>query len=353
MPTIGMIGSHSAEEIALAAKRARLKTFVFCQEGREKLYSKFNRFLFDEVMVLPKFEDIFDQQDKLEELDVIFIPNRSFAVYLGYDRIEKELTIPMYGNREILRIEDRQFERNQYWLLDKAGIRKPKQYSRDKIPSLAIVKVQQKKNVLERAFFYVTDSDDFEKKSLALIKDDIVSEEEINNAIIEEFILGPRFNANIQSYALIDRFGDFDFCGFDDRLQSNLSGILSLPAKDQLQLSVPLKNEEVGHYGVTMRESKKPMVYEAAYNFLRACENYFPPGMIGLFSLQGAINEFSEFVVFDVSPRVPGAPCVGPTSPEMQRLSFRHGRPLESALDLSMMEIKYAIEQKRVGEITT
>ncbi|MFX0113983.1 MAG: DUF1297 domain-containing protein [Candidatus Hodarchaeota archaeon] len=353
MTTIGMIGSHSAEEIALSAKRLGFRTFVFCQEGREKLYSKYNRFLFDEVLVLSKFSDLLDHQDHLEEMDVIFIPNRSFTVYLGYDKIEKDLRIPIYGNREILRIEDRSFERNQYWLLDQAGIRKPKQHSRDEIPSLAIVKVQQKHNPLERAFFYVNSPEDFDKKCAKLVKQDIVAEEELDQAIIEEFVLGPRFNANIQSYALIDQFGDFDFVGFDDRLQSNLAGILNLPARDQLQFEVPLKNEEVGHFGVTMRESKKPLIYDAADKFLRACEKHFPPGMIGSFSLQGAINEYSEFVVFDVSPRVPGSPCVGPTSPEIGRLSFRLNRQIESVLDLSMLEIQYAVEQNRLDEITT
>ncbi len=348
-----MIGSHSAEEIALSAKKAGFKTFIFCQEGREALYAKYNEFLFDEIMILPKFADILDHQKQLEDLDVLFVPNRSFVVYLGYDRIEKELNIPIYGNREILRIEDRNYEHNQYWLLDQAEIRKPKQFSHDDIPGLAVVKVQQKQNPLERAFFYVTSPDDFKEKAEQLVKQDVISGEEVKKAIVEEFVLGPRFNANFQSYALIDQFGDFDFVGFDDRLQSNLTGILNLPARDQLQFEVPLKNEEVGHYGVTMRESKKPLVYAAANKFLRACEKYFAPGMIGLFALQGAVNEFSEFVVFDVSPRVPGSPCIGPTSPEMTRLSYRLKRPIESALDLSLLEIRYAVEQKRLDEITT
>ncbi|MFQ5980003.1 MAG: DUF1297 domain-containing protein [Candidatus Heimdallarchaeota archaeon] len=353
MAMIGMIGSHSAEEIALAAKRAGFETFVFCQQNREKLYSSYNRFLYDEIMVLPEFSSILDHQDYLEEKNVIFIPNRSFAVYLGYDLIEKELRTPIYGNRAMLRIEDRKFERNQNWLLAEAGIRKPKQFSPSDIPALAIVKAQQKHNQLERAFFYVASPDDYDEKTAQLVKSDVVAEEDLKNAIIEEFVLGPRFNANVQSYALIDQFGDFDFVGFDDRLQSNLAGILNLPARDQLQVEIPLKNEEVGHFGVTMRESKKPMVYDAAYKFLRASEKHFPPGMIGLFSLQGAINEHSEFVVFDVSPRVPGSPCVGPTSPEMARISFRLNRKIESALDLSMLELKYAIEQHRVEEVTT
>ena len=75
-----------------------------------------------------------------------------------------------------------------------------------------------------------------------------------------------------------------------------------------------------------------------------------------MFSLQGAIPEGKnglEFVVFDVSPRIPGCPCVGPTSPEMRRLSFIHNRKIESPIDLSIMEIRRALEKEMVEKIIT
>ena len=60
--------------------------------------------------MLDKFSDLAekDAQDKLLELNTIFIPNRSFSVYVGYDGIENEFKVPIYGNRFILRCEDRQ-----------------------------------------------------------------------------------------------------------------------------------------------------------------------------------------------------------------------------------------------------
>ncbi|MEM2914658.1 MAG: DUF1297 domain-containing protein, partial [Candidatus Bathyarchaeia archaeon] len=116
-------------------------------------------------------------------------------------------------------------------------------------------------------------------------------------------------------------------------------------------------------------ESQKPMVYEAAEKFLRTCEKEYPPGIIGLFALQGAVAYDSDdpeqkrlaFYVFDVSPRIPGCPCVGPTSPEMRRLSLKYQKFLkkygveriEAPMDMPMLEIKYAAENNQLDKIVT
>jgi len=370
--TIGVLGSHSAEEVGVSAKAFGFPTAVVCQRGREELYVKYNRHLFDHVILLDRFSDIVreDVQKKLLKLNTIFIPNRSFSVYVGYDNIEDKFRVPMYGNRLLLRAEERNAPRNQYWLLEKAGIKVPRKFNRpEDIDRLAIVKVQQKRKPLERAFFYASSPEEYYKRAEELIKKDVIDEEGLRKARIEEYVLGQKFNANFQGWALKNVFGDFDFLGFDDRKQTNLHGILSLPARDQLSLDVPVKNEEIGHYGLTMRESQKPLVYEAAERFRRICEEEYPPGMIGLFALQGAVAYDSDdpeqkrlaFYVFDVSPRVPGSPCVGPTSPEMRRLTLKYQRLLkkygvdriESSMDLSMIEIKYAAENGMLSDIVT
>lgn len=358
--TIGIFGSHSAKEIGMSAKAWGFKTVVVVQKDRDKLYTKYNRWLYDEFIVLDRFKDLIEEdvQERLIEMNTIFIPNRSFAVYVGYDEIENKFKVPIYGNRFLLRAEERNYERGQYYLLKKAGIRIPKEFkSPEEIDRLVVVKVQQAKNPLERAFFYVVSPDDYYRQAERLIREGVIDEEGLKKARIEEYVLGARFNANFHSYALKDVFGDFDFVGFSDRRQVNLQGFLNLPAKDQLKIDVPVKNEEIGHFGVTMRESKQEMVYETAERFLRVCEEEYPPGIIGLFGLQGAVayspEEKLEFVVFDVSPRVPGDPCMGPTSPEMRNLTLKHGVKIEDPLDLSMMEIKKALEMRRLPEIVT
>ena len=370
--TIGVLGSHSAEEVGVSAKAMGFSTAVICQRGREILYAKHNKHLFDHVFVLDRFSDMVNPeiQEKLRELNTIFIPNRSFSVYVGYDNIENNLRIPLYGNRMMLRTEERNAPRNQYWLLEKAGIKIPKKFnSPEEIDRLVIVKVQQKHKPLERAFFYASSPEEYYKKAKELIEKEVIDEKGLEKARIEEYVLGQKFNANFQGWALTDVFGDFDFVGFDDRKQTNLHGVLSLPARDQLSLNIPIKNEEIGHYGLTMRESQKPMVYDAAEKFRRVCEKEYPPGMIGLFALQGAVaydpddpaQKKLAFYVFDVSPRIPGCPCVGPTSPEMRRLTIKYRNLLNkyglngiyAPMDLPMLEIKYAAENGMLERIVT
>ena len=370
--TVGVLGSHSAEEVGVAAKSLGLKTVVVCQKGRESLYAQYNRRLFDHILLLDRFADLVNEEtlERLRTLNTIFIPNRSFSVYVGYENIEKHFPIPMYGNRRLLRTEERTEAKSQYWLLKKAGIKIPKVFdSPSNIDRLAIVKVQQRNKPLERAFFYVTSESEYEKKSDELIAKDVIDETGLKKARIEEYVLGQKFNANFQGWALVDSFDNFDFVGFDDRKQTNLHGLLGLPATDQLSINVSIKNEEIGHYGLTMRESQKPLVYRAAEAFRKVCAEEFPPGVIGLFALQGAVGydpddpdqKRLDFYVFDVSPRIPGCPCVGPTSPEMRRLSLKYAEILtgfghdrvETPMDLPVLEILYASRHGRLREIVT
>ncbi|MFW9794791.1 MAG: DUF1297 domain-containing protein, partial [Candidatus Thorarchaeota archaeon] len=330
-------------------------TVVVVQKGREKLYTNYNKHLYDDIFVLDSFKDILNDeiQERLKELDTVWIPNRSFSVYVGYDEIETRFKTPLYGNRRILRVEERGFPKDQYWLLKESGIRIPQSYTPDKIDRLVIIKVQQKERPLERAFFYASSPADYERESKTYLKKGIITEEDLSHATIEEFIIAPRFNANFQAYGMSQKFGSLDFVGFDDRVQTSLSGLLNLPAREQMKLEIECMNEEVGHKGVTMRESKKPLVYEAAEKLIAGVKKHFPPKMIGLFSLQGALTEASEFVVFDLSPRVPGAPVVGPTSPEMRRLSLKFGEPVNSPIDLCMFDIRAAVKAEKLDEVLT
>jgi 5-formaminoimidazole-4-carboxamide-1-(beta)-D-ribofuranosyl 5'-monophosphate synthetase len=370
--TVGVLGSHSAEEVGIAAKSMGLPSVVVCQKGRDELYTKYNHSLFDHVILIEKFADIIQPEivGKLRDLNTVLIPNRSFSVYVGYDAIEGKFPIPLYGNRSLLRAEERTEEKNQYWLLQKAGIKTPKKFDTpDKIDRLAIVKVQQKVRPLERAFFYASSRQQYEERAEELLRKGVIDEAGLKKARIEEYVLGQKFNANYQGWSLTDLFDDFDFVGFDDRKQTNLHGLLGLPAKDQLNIDVPIKNEEIGHYGLTMRESQKPLVYRAAEAFRKTSHEEFPPGMNGLFALQGAVaydaddpeNRSLAFYVFDVSPRIPGCPCVGPTSPEMRRLTLKYAHHLkkhgfdriETPMDLPILEIIAAAESDRLVEIVT
>ena len=49
---IGIFGSHSAEEVGMAAKSMGLPTYIICQAGREKLYLDYNKHLYNHALVL-------------------------------------------------------------------------------------------------------------------------------------------------------------------------------------------------------------------------------------------------------------------------------------------------------------
>jgi 5-formaminoimidazole-4-carboxamide-1-(beta)-D-ribofuranosyl 5'-monophosphate synthetase len=300
-------------------------------------------------MLLNKFQDIAKEEavNKLIALQTVFVPNRSFSVYTGYENIEEKFAVPLMGNREMLKTEERNTPRNQYYLLKKAGILTPKSFkSHEEIDRLAIVKVSEKTRSIERAFFYASSPEEFQKKASERIKKGIISSEALDQAAIEEYVIGTKFNANFFWSPLT---GELELLGFDKRVQTDLDGVLDLPASEQLELNIPTQNIEIGHTGVTMRESQLEMIFEAGERFVETCKKEYPPGMIGLFALQGAVTKDLKFYVFDVSPRVPGCPCVEPTSPYMK---YKYGFEVGPGRRVAM-EIKRAIAENRLCEVVT
>ncbi|MEM1756354.1 MAG: DUF1297 domain-containing protein, partial [Thermoplasmata archaeon] len=279
--------------------------------------------------------------------NTIFVPHRAFSTYVSYDDIENKFLIPIFGNRYLLRTEERNFEKNQYYLLEKAGIRQPKKFkSPSEIDRLVIVKVQEAKRKIERAFFTAIDEKDFWKKARERIEKGIIKEEDLEKAVIEEFVLGTYFNFNY-FYSPLKK--ELEFMGIDRRLQTNLHDFISLPAKQQLEINVVLQNIEIGHIGATIRESMLEKVFEIGEKFVEITKIEFPPGIIGPFALQGAVTKDQEIVIFDVSPRVPGSPVIGTTSPYTK---YAYGVPMSIGRRIAR-EIKEGIETRSLKELIT
>lgn len=347
-PSIGVLGSHSALEIAQGARQEGMKTVVVCQRGREAVYSKHYQNLFDETIILDKFSQLADEevQARLRELNTIFVPSRSFSVYLGYNAIENDFLIPLMGNRAMLRMEERTSSPNQYDLLKAAGIKIPRIFkSPGDVDRLSIVKLMEKDGI-ERAFFLASSPSEIDKKAEQMIDQGLIGSEDLKSATIEEYVLGAKFNAN---YFWSPLTGELDFLGFDRRIQTNFDGYMDLPAREQLELDVTIRNIEIGHYGATMRESQLSTIFEAGERFVEAAKGEAPPGMIGLFALQGAVDKNLDFYVFDLSPRIPGCPCVETTSPYMK---YKYGHEVGPGRRVAM-EIKAALKEHRLGEIVT
>jgi 5-formaminoimidazole-4-carboxamide-1-(beta)-D-ribofuranosyl 5'-monophosphate synthetase len=346
--SIGALGSHSALDIADGAKDEGFRTVIVCQEGREKPYLLYKRIV-DEVIMLKRFSDIIrpEVQKQLRDKNTIFVPHRSFTTYVDYDSIENRFEVPIFGNRMILRAEERSAPINQYHILERAGIRYPKLFnSPDEIDRPVIVKVHEAKRKIERAFFVASSTSDFYAKVRERVEKGIIAEEDVTAAKIEEFIIGTYFNFNYFYSPTLDRV---EFLGIDRRLQTDLFDYVTLPARQQLEIDIPLQNIEIGHTPATIRESMLEKVFEIGERFVKATKEMFPPGIIGPFALQSAVTKDLEIVVYDVSPRVPGSPIISTTSPYTKYL---FGQSVSTGRRIAM-EIKRAIELGRLKDVVT
>ena len=239
---IAVLGSHSALEIMDGAKDEGLETIVFCQKGREKPYQRFNR-IADEIRILKKFNEmtLLKNQKMLRDTNSIIVPHRSLTAYLGYKTIENSLKVPIFGNRALFQAEERSHKKNQYYLLEKANIKYPKIFKNPKdINKPAIVKVQEKKRKLERAFFTVSSFSDYKKKSEKKIKEGMISKNDLQNSTIEQLVIGTYLNFN---YFYTPISENVDFIGIERRLQTNIHDFNALPAKQQLELNIDLQKQ--------------------------------------------------------------------------------------------------------------
>ncbi len=346
--TIGTIGSHSALEVMDGAKDENMKTVCICQKGRDLPYRRFKR-LADEIILLDKFSDVMNRenQDRLRELNCVMVAHRAFTAYLGYDNIENNFKVPVFGNRTLLRAEERTAARNQYYLLQKAGLRHPKIYRKPSdIDGPAMVKVQEAKRKLERAFFIVTSYEDYQKKSKQKIQDGLITEQDLEAAVIEEYVLGTYFNLNFFHSPIT---GETEFLGIERRLQTNLHDFVSMPARQQMELDIQTQNIEVGHTPASIRESLLEKVFEMGDKFAVAVRKEYPPGIIGPISLQSVITTDLEFVVYDVSLRVPGNPIMATTSPYTK---YYYGHTMGVGRRIAM-EVKNAAAQRKLRDIVT
>lgn len=359
---IGAIGSHSALDIADGAKEEGFKTLIVSQKGRHRTYAHYfkekrtkdglTKGFIDEVIILEKFAKIIEIQEELRRKNVIFVPNRSFVVYTGIDKVENEFLIPLFGSRNLLRSEERSEEKSYYWLLEKAGLPYPEKIENPKdINELVIVKLPHAKKRLERGFFTAASYKEFREKAERLIKLGIITKEDLAKARIEKYIIGPVFNFDF-FYSPIDE--EIELLGIDWRFETSLDGHVRLPAHQQLTLPEHQFEPEYtvcGHASSTLRESLLEKVFDMAEKYVEATQKYYPPGIIGPFTLQTALDKDLNFYIYDVAPRTGGGTNIHmamghPYGNALWRKSMSTGRRIA-------LEIKRAVELDELEKVVT
>lgn len=360
--TLCSIGSHSALDVAFGARAQGLRNLIVTAKGRDKTYARHYaverdpaRGCVDATIQLDSFADVLqpEVQEYLLSHNAIFLPNRSFEVYLhqrySYDEIERGMKVPMFGNRRLLRAEERDEANNQYSLLRSAGIRHPLQFgSPDEIDRLVMVKAPHAKVSFERAFFLCSSPQEYRDVAAGLMEAGMLDEEGLAHAVIEEYALGPSVNLNFFYSPIL---GELELSGTDTRRQTNVDGLRNVPPSALKYVeNVPMRMEEAGHIATTLTESTLEQAFDMGERFAAAAREANPPGVIGPFALQCIIvaGPPKDFVCYDVSLRIPGSPGTRYTPYS----AYRWGRDV-SVGERIAMEVVFARTQNRLEDVLT
>jgi 5-formaminoimidazole-4-carboxamide-1-(beta)-D-ribofuranosyl 5'-monophosphate synthetase len=367
-PVIATVGSHSALDVADGAVTEGFPSLVLAQSGREATYARYFRTVrapdgsrrrgcVDEVWTYPRFADLASSasQEKLRQRGALLVPNRALSSYVPLDSVENDLKVPIVGSRRLLRIEERSERENYYTLLAAARVPFPRAIADpSKIDRLAMVKLPHAQRRLERGFFTAASPEEYRTKSERLIARGTVAAADLAQARIEEYVLGPVFNFNFFFSPLVPRDEGLELLGVDERRESNLDGLVRLPADQQLELSETDRIPEytvVGHGTLTVRESILEEAFQLGERFVDAARTSAPPGILGPFCLQSCIDREGHLTVFDVAARIGGGTNIHlglghPYGNALWRTPMSTGRRIAA-------ELRRAVEQGRLAEVVT
>ncbi|MEC8789025.1 MAG: formate--phosphoribosylaminoimidazolecarboxamide ligase family protein [Candidatus Thermoplasmatota archaeon] len=365
---VGMTASHSALDICDGAIEEGFPTVAYCQKGREKTYSQYfktqrtvsgrvRRGMVDKAIVMDSFNDVMNpaMQDEMRKRNVIYIPNRSFTSYSSIDDVENNFHVPMFGSRNMLRMEERTEDQDYYWILDKAGLPYPEAIEDPQdIDCLVIVKLHHAQKKLERGFFTCASYEEYLEKSQTLLKEGTIDQASLDGARIERYVIGPVFNLNFFYSPLEEDMPKLELLGVDWRFESSLDGHVRLPAPQQMTMPAHQQIPEmtvVGHNTATIRESLLEEAFELGEKFITASKEHYDPGIIGPFCLQTCIDKDMNYSIYDVAPRLGGGTNV--------HVSVGHPygnatwrKPVSSGRRIAM-ELRRAAEQDRLLEVLT
>ncbi len=365
---IATIGSHSALDVCDGAAEEGFRTIAVCQERRDAPYARYfravrdsdgrlTRGMVDEALVLPKFRDVLSEkvQARLRKDNVLFVPNRSFTSYCDLTEIEDSFRVPLVGSRNLLRTEEREEKKSYYWLLEKAKLPFPEKVEDpEDIDGLVIVKLHHKVKKLERGFFTAATTKEYREKSGKLLKQGVISKEDLAAARIERYIIGPIFNFDFFYSPIEEDAEKVELLGIDWRFETSLDGHVRLPAEQQLTLDEDQRIPEytvVGHNSATLRESSLREAFDLAEKYVKATQEHYAPGIIGPFTLQTAVDKDLHFYIYDVAPRIGGGTNVHVSVGHPYGNSLWR-RPMSTGRRLAM-EVRRGFESGRLADLVT
>ena len=368
---LACVASHSGLDVYDGAVDEGFRSIAIAQKGREDVYKRYFATLrdgkgkrirgcVDATWTYPEYKGVMapKEQQKLRAANALWVPNRAWTSYCGIDGVESGFEVPVVGSRSMLRSEERGEKRDYYWLLKQAKLPFPKKVNGpDAIDGLVIVKLHHAQKKLERGFFTAASTKEFHDKSKKLLKAGVITQDSLDKARIEEYIIGPVFNFNF-FYSPVSKktktAEPLELLGIDWRYESSLDGHVRIPAPQQMTLPehqlVP-EMTVVGHNTATVRESLLGKVFDLGQKWVAAAKEHYDPGIIGPFCLQTCVDKDMNFHIYDVAPRIGGGTNVHvatghPYGNALWRTNMSTGRRIA-------LEVKRAVEADCMASIVT
>ncbi len=337
--SIATLGSHSALNILKGAKEEGFKTICIARKRERVIYESFG--VADEIWEVSDFTQLLDEsvQKRLREANAILIPHGSFNAYIG--KFDK-LLVPIFGNRVLMEWETKR-ENQEKWLRN-AGLRMPKTFQSPKeIDRLVIVKYPGAKG--GKGYFLATSYEDFKEKAKKFVNAGLISEEEIERAFIQEYVVG----ANVYfSFFYSPVYERIELISVDRRYESNADGLGRIPAEVQLKKELDLTFTVVGNFPVVLRESMLAEAIEAGIRVYEESKRIAYPGMVGPFCLESVIDEEGRMYFFEISARIVAGTNVGIPSSPYSYILFGENMYMGKRI---AREIKLGIEKEMLDEM--
>lgn len=328
---IATLGSHTALQILKGARDEGVKTVCICEKGKTQPYESYG--VADEIIVLDKFSDFFEIEQKLIDMNAILIPHGSFVSYIGHEKMN-DIRAMHYGTKAILEWEsDRSMERQ--WLL-KAGISLPKLFEKpEDIDCAVIIKFHGAKG--GSGYFIANSPEEFYER----IKE-YPGEEDY---VIQEYVVGVPLYVH---YFYSRLTGELEIMSFDKRYESNADSIGRIAAKDQMHVGIRTSYTITGNIPLVVRESLLPQFFEMGENVVKASREIVDGELYGPFCLEGIIDTHLNYKVFEISARI-----VAGTNPFVNGSPYtwlRYDEPMSTGRRVAR-DIKQAIEAGKIEAI--
>lgn len=336
--SIATLGSHSALNILRGAKDEGFETICICKENQKLIYESFG--IADKIIPISDYPDLLNTevQERLMKETAVLVPHGSFNAYI--ESLE-DLKIPIFGNRELMRIETSR-DGQRKWL-ESAGLKLPKTYAPDEIEGIVIVKYPGAKGGM--GYFLASSKEEFLNKSSKMVELGMISEDDIENAHIQEYIIG----ANVYfSFFYSPVNNRVELIAVDRRYESNADGLGRIPSELQLNSDILLSYTVIGNFPIILRESLLIPAIEAANKVVEVSKDLSYPGMVGPFCLEAVFDENAVMTVFEISARIVAGTNVGVPSSLYSYVLYGENMYMGRRI---AREIKIAHEKDMLGEL--